>query len=278
MQEVVINVREFPIFHSEYIKNVLDYNLLDKKEKKLYHRVQDALFQLTDIDVPFEFVEFYIDQKKFSPALMSSISFQQLLKNIESNQIHMLISSDKLDYLDNSKSVRMPANNEIIDRLQRVYELSHSKPYPEFYYHQIPITDDELFDFSLGFKKIKDEYLPFLNLLDLSRLSFSNVDFRNINFSNTNIENVDFNTVYQHSIAGSNFFNVNLFGKELENIDATDANLCGTYLTINSDNTILKDTKLDDTILLLADNMVISNPELQGYHLIKKKRNTKIHF
>ena len=49
-----------------------------------------------------------------------------------------------------------------------------------------------------------------------------------MNLANTNIEKIDFHTAYQHSIASANFQNVNLFGEQLENVGAREANLCGT--------------------------------------------------
>lgn len=278
MQEIVINVRQFPIFHSEYIQNVFDYAALTDKEKKLYQKVQNALYRLTTVDVPDDLLEFFVDQKKFSPSLIHSISFQQLLKNIESNQVRTQISSQIPDFLDDSLLVHVPAKEEVITRLQKVSQLANYGPYPEFYYYQIPITENELFDLNSGVKKVKEEYLPYLPFLDLSKINFSSVDFRNMNFADTNIEKVDFNTAYQHSIAGANFQNVNLFGKQLENIDARNTNLCGTYLTVNSDTVMLDGAKMDSSVLLLANDRVIANPERQGYSLIKEKRNTKIHF
>ena len=278
MQEIVIHVRQFPIFHSEYIQNVFDYYTLTDKEKKLYQKVQDALYRLTTVDVPDDLLEFFIDQKKFSPSLIHSISFQQLLKNIESNQVRTQISSQIPDFLDDSIAVCAPAKEEVITRLQRVSQLANNGPYPEFYYYQIPITGDELFDLHSGVKKVKEEYLPYLPFLDLSKINFSSIDFRNMNFADTNIEKVDFHTAYQHSIAGANFQNVNLFGKQLENIDARGANLCGTYLAVNSDTVMLDGAKMDSSILLLANDRVIANPERQGYSFIKTKKSVKIHF
>ncbi len=278
MQEIVIHVRQFPIFHSEYIQNVFDYYTLTDKEKKLYQKVQDALYRLTTVDVPDDLLEFFIDQKKFSPSLIHSISFQQLLKNIESNQVRTQISSQIPDFLDDSIAVCVPAKEEVITRLQRVSQLANNGPYPEFYYYQIPISEEELFTTKQGYKKIKEEYLPFLPYLDLSKIEFTNTDLRNIDFSDTNIEHIDFPTAYQHSITGANFQNVNLFGKQLENIDARGANLCGTYLAVNSDSVMLDGAKMDSSILLLANDRVIANPERQGFSFIKTKKSVKIHF
>ena len=94
----------------------------------------------------------------------------------------------------------------------------------------------------------------------------------------SNIESIVFTTAYQNSIAGSSFKNVLLLGKKLENMDATSADLCGTYLTINSDTVSLQDTKLDSSILLLSQDQVIENPEHKGYFLVKENTNIKLHF
>lgn len=278
MQEIIINIRQFPIFHSEHIQNVFDYAALTSKEKKMYQKVKDALYQLTTLDVPDDLVEFFVDHKKFSPSLIHSISFQQLLKNIESNRVQTIISSQSPDFSDDTSLTHTAANKEIISRLHRVLQLASNCSYPEFYYYQIPITENELFDLNSRVRKVKEEYFPYLPFLDLSKINFYNFDFRNINFADTNIENIDFNTAYQNSIAGANFQNVNLLGKQLENIDARDTNLCGTYLSVNTDNVMLDGAKMDSSVLLLANDRVIANPGHQGYSFVKEKRNTKIHF
>ena len=279
MKTITINIRQFPILHSEYIQNIFDYTDLSSKDRKLYDETKFALFQLVQIDVPDSLVEFFIDGKKFSPALIQSISFQQLLEDINTNQIKTHITSQIPGVLEyEEEKVKIPANDEILSRIKRVNSLAKENSYPEFYYYQIPISEEELFITKQDYKKIKKEYLPFLPFLDLSKVEFANMDFRKIDFSNTNIEHIDFSTAYQNSIAGSSFKNVCLIGKQLENIDATSADLCGTYLTINSDTVSLKDTKLDSSILLLSQGQVIENPERKGYFLVKENTNIKLHF
>lgn len=279
MQTITINIRQFPILHSEYIQNIFDYADLSNKDRKLYDETKFALFQLVQIDVPDSLVEFFINSKKFSPALIQSISFQQLLEDINTNQIKTHITSQIPGVLEyEEEKVKIPANDEILSRIKRVNSLAKENSYPEFYYYQIPISEEELFITKQDYKKIKEEYLPFLPFLDLSKVEFANMDFRKIDFSNTNIEHIDFSTAYQNSIAGSSFKNVCLIGKQLENIDATSADLCGTYLTINSDTVSLKDTKLDSSILLLSQGQVIENPERKGYFLVKENTNIKLHF
>ena len=279
MQTITINIRQFPILHSEYIQNIFDYTDLSSKDRKLYDETKFALFQLVQIDVPDSLVEFFIDGKKFSPALIQSISFQQLLEDINTNQIKTHIASQIPGVLEyEEEKVKIPANDEILSRIKRVNSLAKESSYPEFYYYQIPISEEELFITKQGYKKIKEEYLPFLPYLDLSKIEFTNTDLRNIDFSDTNIESIDFTTAYQNSIAGSSFKNVQLLGKKLENMDATSADLCGTYLTINSDTVSLQDTKLDSSILLLSQDQVIENPEHKGYFLVKENTNIKLHF
>lgn len=279
MQTITINIRQFPILHSEYIQNIFDYTDLSSKDRKLYDETKFALFQLVQIDVPDSLVEFFIDGKKFSPALIQSISLQQLLEDINTNQIKTHITSQIPGVLEyEEEKVKIPANDEILSRIKRVNSLAKENSYPEFYYYQIPISEEELFITKQGYKKIKEEYLPFLPYLDLSKIEFANIDLRNIDFSDTNIESIDFTTAYQNSIAGSSFKNVQLLGKKLENIDATSADLCGTYLTINSDTVSLQDTKLDSSILLLSQDQVIENPEHKGYYLVKENTGIKLHF
>ena len=279
MQAITIHIKPFPIFHSEHIQNVFDYAGLSSDDKRLYDDAKFALLQLVTVDVPDDLIEFFIGDKKFSPSLVQSISFPKLLEDIKTNQIRTHISSETPGILDcEEESVTVPAKEEIINRIQRISFLAKKSAYPEFYYYQVPVSEEELFIRKQGYKKIKEEYLPFLPFLDLSKINFSSIDFRNMNFADTNIEKVDFHTAYQHSIAGANFQNVNLFGKQLENIDARGANLCGTYLAVNSDTVMLDGAKMDSSILLLANDRVIANPERQGYSFIKTKKSVKIHF
>lgn len=279
MQTITINIRQFPILHSEYIQNIFDYTDLSSKDKKLYDETKFALFQLVTVDVPDSLIEFFINNKKFAPSLIQSISFQKLLEDIKTNQIRTHITSQIPGVLEYEEDkTKLPANSEILSRIKRVNLLAKKSSYPEFYYYQIPISEEELFITKQGYKKIKEEYLPFLPYLDLSKIEFANIDLRNIDFSDTNIENIDFTTSYQNSIAGSSFKNVQLLGKKLENIDATSADLCGTYLTINSDTVSLQDTKLDSSILLLSQDQVIENPEHKGYYLVKENTGIKLHF
>lgn len=279
MQTITINIKKFPILHSEYIQNVFDYAGLSNKDKKLYNKTKFALFQLVTVDVPDSLIEFFINNKKFAPSLIQSISFQKLLEDIKTNQIRTHITSQIPGVLEYEEDkTKLPANSEILSRIKRVNLLAKKSSYPEFYYYQIPISEEELFITKQGYKKIKEEYLPFLPYLDLSKIEFTNTDLRNIDFSDTNIENIDFTTAYQNSIAGSSFKNVPLLGKRLENIDATSADLCETYLTINSDNVSLQDAKLDSSILLLSQDQVVENPEHKGYYLVKENTSIKLHF
>ena len=151
MQAITIHIKPFPIFHSEYIQNVFDYAGLSSDDKRLYDDAKFALLQLVTVDVPDDLIEFFIGDKKFSPSLVQSISFPKLLEDIKTNQIRTHISSETPGILDcEEESVTVPAKEEVITRLQRVSQLANNGPYPEFYYYQIPITGDELFDLHSG--------------------------------------------------------------------------------------------------------------------------------
>lgn len=158
MQTITINIRQFPILHSEYIQNIFDYADLSNKDRKLYDETKFALFQLVQIDVPDSLVEFFINSKKFSPALIQSISFQQLLEDINTNQIKTHITSQIPGVLEyEEEKVKIPANDEILSRIKRVNSLAKENSYPEFYYYQIPISEEELFITKQDYKKIKEE-------------------------------------------------------------------------------------------------------------------------
>ena len=69
-----------------------------------------------------------------------------------------------------------------------------------------------------------------------------------------------------------------MFGKSLEDIDASGANLCGTWLQIDVDTVRLNEAKLDDTLLFLSHDGRVMSPNNQGLVLQKKKSNIKLHF
>ena len=112
----------------------------------------------------------------------------------------------------------------------------------------------------------------------MSSVDFSNSDLAGLNLSNTNIKQINFSSLYQKSIRNTDFSNVSLFGKSLEDIDASGANLCGTWLQIDVDTVRLNEAKLDDTLLFLSHDGRVMSPNNQGFALQKKKSNIKLHF
>lgn len=226
-------------------------------------------------EASLEYIDFFIDEKSFSPSLMHQISIANLLKDIYDENYQISEIEGLPIALDNTNKGNF--QQEKIRLAQNLMEKVKSLEHPEFYYYQLPVKEEELFTMNSGYKKIKEEYLPYLRFFDLSKIIFSHMDFRNIDFSNTNIKYVDFSTAYHHSIANSSFENVELFGTEVKNMDARGTNLCGTYLTVDSDTTLLENSKLDSSILMLSQNYPV-NLETIGYLLVNQKPNVKLHF
>lgn len=275
VQNITIYIRPIPIFHSDYIKDIMTLEQLSKKEQKLYQMTSLALHELVKSDVSLEYIDFFIDEKRFSPSLVYHTSMSELLKDIHNKNYQLREITSLPSTLD--CTLEKPLQQENIRLAKRLMEMVRDEKHPEFYYYQLPIKEEELFTMRSGYKKIREEYLPYLRFFDLSKITFSQMDFRDIDFSDTNMKNIDFSTAYQHSIENSNFENVELLGTELKNIDARGANLCGTYLTIDSDTTLLENSKLDSSILMLSQNYPV-NPERLGYSLEKQKINIKLHF
>ena len=272
MRQITVYIRPVPIFHSEYIKDIMTLEQLTRKEQKLYQTASLALHNLVKSNVSLEYIDFFIDEQRFSPDLVCQTSISELLNDIH-NKNYQLTEIVSLP----STKKELSFQQEKIKLAKNLNEMAEKEANPEFYYYQLPIKEEELFTMFSGYKKIREEYLPYLCFFDLSKLTFSHMDFRGVNFSDTNIKNVDFSTAYQHSIVNSNFENVELLGTELKNIDARGTNLCGTYLTIDSDTTLLENSKLDSSILMLSQNYPV-NPERLGYSLVKKKTNIKLRF
>lgn len=66
-----------------------------------------------------------------------------------------------------------------------------------------------------------------------------------------------------------------LLGQVLQNIDARGANLCVSWLQVDTDTVLLDGVKLDDTLLMLSHDRVIA-PEKHGFVLEKKKSNISL--
>lgn len=283
MRNVAVYVREMPIYNSEHIKNVLDYYKLSKNEQTLFQNVLNALYSATDIDFPPEFVDLFVDGQKVNPALVKKLDFKTLLQDIINCELAITHSSSNPELfteepVGKEATTVLPTNydDEILTRLKTLANLANKSSYPAFYYHQIPITQEVLFENTCHFPRIKKEFLPYLPFLDMQDISMTNVDLRKTNLANTNIKSIDFPSLYKQSITETNLENVNLLGQTLENVDATKANLCGTYLSIETTSTKLKKAVLDDSLIFLTNGRVV-DPVKQGYSLVKHKNETRLH-
>jgi len=269
-----------PIYHSDYLRGLFEYTDLNRKEKQKFQEMLFLLCNLVNPDVPFEFVEFYINQERFFPSFIKKKDYTQLLADFHINNIQVNVQSELPqltdDFLgsDNYSSLE----NEKLKMIHTLSIKAKNSSYPDFFYHQIPISEHELFSFEKGYKRIKSDYLPYLPFLDMSSVDFSNSDLAGLNLSNTNIKQINFSSLYQKSIRNTDFSNVSLFGKSLEDIDASGANLCGTWLQIDVDTVRLNEAKLDDTLLFLSHDGRVMSPNNQGFVLQKKKSNIKLHF
>lgn len=145
------------------------------------------LCNLVNPDVPFKFVEFYTNQERFFPSFIKKKDYTQLLADFHINNIQVNVQSElpRLtdDFLgsDNYSSLE----NEKLKRIHTLSIKAKNSSYPDFFYHQIPISEHELFSFEKGYKLIKSDYLPYLPFLDMSSVDFSNSDLAGLNLSNT---------------------------------------------------------------------------------------------
>lgn len=280
MQNISINIRSWPVLHSDYLRAVVEFARLNKKEQEKFREILSLLCNLVDPDVPFEFVEFYINNQRLSPSIIKAKEHIQLLEDLRKNDIKTSITSQlqpfAIDFPNSDNFFSM--EEEKLNRIRLLADKARNCPYPEFFYHQISVSEKELFYFENGYKRIKSEYLPFLPFLDVNSIDFSNSDLVGLDLSNTNIGHIDFSSLYQKSIQGTNFANVNLFGKALKDIDASGANLCGTWLQVDVDTVSLDEAKLDDTLLFLSHDDRVISPNNQGFVLEKRKNDIKLHF
>lgn len=280
MRTIEVYTRDMPIYNSDYIQATFEYYDLSNKEQTLFKNVFQALLEeCKDIDFPVEFLDLFIDGKKFSPRLVKEDNFKLLLKDILNKNIsfsvkQIVVNSSKELVGQTKKDTN--CDRELLIRLRNLKNLAYQGDFPEFYFHQIPISKDDLFDRNKEKSRIKEEFLDFLPFLDMSDIFLSDVDIRNTNLANTNIRGINFSTIYDKSIAGTNLENVNLFGQNLALVDASRANLCGTYLAIETSSVKLTDTILDDSLLFLKDDKVI-NPVNHGYQLVKKPGKINLH-
>lgn len=280
MRTIEVYTRDMPIYNSDYIQATFEYYDLSNKEQTLFKNVFQALLEeCKDIDFPVEFLDLFIDGKKFSPRLVKEDNFKLLLKDILNKNISFSVkqigvNSSKELVCQTKKDTN--CDRELLIRLRNLKNLAYQGDFPEFYFHQIPISKDDLFDRNKEKSRIKEEFLDFLPFLDMSDIFLSDVDIRNTNLANTNIRGINFSTIYDKSIAGTNLENVNLFGQNLALVDASRANLCGTYLAIETSSVKLTDTILDDSLLFLKDDKVI-NPVNHGYQLVKKPGKINLH-
>ena len=117
-------------------------------------------------------------------------------------------------------------------------------------YHSVEITDDVLFEKVDDHLKIRSVFVPFLKLLDLSKIDFSNVDIRYVDFRDTNAK-MSIPKVYNRDASYAKFDNENIYDWK----DYTGVRLIGTemdedpktminrYLAITDENTVLKRSK-----------------------------------
>lgn len=280
MRTIEVCTRNMPIYNSDLIQILFDYHDLSSKEQALFKKVLEAILtECQDIDLPLEFLELFVDGQKFSPKLMKNINFKLLLHDVLNKNVRLFTHSVE-DYCQYETVAKTDSSRDFdkifLVRLKNLANLAYQSDHPSFYFHQISISKDMLLEQRKEFPRIREEWLDFLPFLDMSDIFLSHVDIRNTNLANTNIQAIDFSSLYHHSILGTNLENVNLFGQCINHVDASSANLCGTFLTIDTSSTKLLDTVLDDSLLFLEKEKVI-NPVNQGYVLVKKENKVHLH-
>ena len=99
-----------PIYHSDYLRGLFEYTDLNRKEKQKFQEMLFLLCNLVNPDVPFEFVEFYINQERFFPSFIKKKDYTQLLADFHINNIQVNVQSElpRLtdDFLGSDKSLK----------------------------------------------------------------------------------------------------------------------------------------------------------------------------
>lgn len=257
----------FPIYHSQYLDWTIRLAQMKKKDKEKIYQLYKTLLSLVGEDCIAEHLHFFINDKPFLYENIQNFDIDAMIENLVkldkmsfeqgkiSIHLNQMVKESKKEVLDTSKK---PLN---LSYLKRVKEMAEKTDYPCFYYYQVPVQKEELFEISKdsnGYRylKIKKVYLPYLRYLDLSKINFQNVDLRGIDLSYTNISDIDFSSLYQNSLENTNFEGVVLIGNTLANINAQKSNLCGTFLSIDITTTNIDKAKLDDSVTILSNNHV----------------------
>ena len=279
--KIEIVQKDFPIYNSQYLDWTIKLTQLKKKDKEKIYQLYRTLLSLIEEDCIVEHLHIFINDKPF------------LYENIINFDIDSMIESlsklDKIPFEEGKISIQLSqilkeSKKEVLETFKESLDLSYLKQikeaaekteYPCFYYYQVPIKKEELFEIakdSNGYRylKIKKFYLPYLRYLDLSKINFQNVDLRGIDLSYTNINNIDFSSLYQNSLEETNLEGIVLLGNTLTNINAKNSNLCGTFLAIDIAITNIANAKLDDSITILSNNHVLKKT-------IKSKNNITSH-
>lgn len=257
----------FPIYHSQYLDWTIRLAQMKKKDKEKIYQLYKTLLSLIGEDCIVEHLHFFINDKPFLYENIQNFDIDAMIENLAkldkmpfekgkiSIHLNQLVKESKKEVLDTSKE---PIN---LSYLKQVKETAEKTDYPCFYYYQVPVQKEELFEISKdsnGYRylKIKKVYLPYLRYLDLSKINFQNVDLRGVDLSYTNISNIDFSSLYQNSLENTNLEGVVLIGNTLANINAKKSNLCGTFLSVDITTTNIDEAKLDDSVTILSNNHV----------------------
>lgn len=159
-------------------------------------------------------MEFYVNNRRFSPFLVREIDCLTLLQDFLKQQVNIYTCTDFLQMPNKvfEKATYTSLEKKKLSRLRNLASIASKCPYPSFYYQEVPVSSEDLFYHdSQGVKKIKDKYLPYLPFLVVRSIDFSHSHLEGVDLSNTNIHTIDFSTLENHSIRDTNFCNVNLF-------------------------------------------------------------------
>ena len=149
-------------------------------------------------------------------------------------------------------------------------------------YQKIKLTNKIFFKSNTDKRKEIDEFFNDPEIIincNLSKINFKDADIRGFYLANTDAR-INLNDLYLKSIKGTNLKNVNLCFQTLDDIDATGANLEGTFITIFLNKSIIDNTTsfgFDATFML--NNSVLKADEVKefGINIVEEEKSQTLH-
>lgn len=267
VRTIEIRKANMPILHSEYLDWTIHLATTSKKNKKNiydFYRSVLSIIHKNEECIP-EFLRIIVNGKAFTYDLALTLDLKSAIHSL--NKIEPSVFQDerilctlepqtsKLDEI--IKGEQEDASTNYLQLLEKIEAEASNVQYPFFYYHQIPIAKEILFEKHIDqngqtYLKIRSEWMKYLRYLDLSQIVLEEVDIRGLDLSYTNIKGIKFETLYQRSIEGTNLNGVSLINHDIHDVCAVGANLQKTFCMIDIDTVNLDGAVIDDSVFFYS--------------------------